>query len=147
MSKKTSANKKEINSLKNASYKNSKLSVSKRVKDLLSRMSIEEKVAQLMGLWNGGVEDFNEEFLNDPDKMKAVFGNGANSIHPAFWGLQETVIQRNKIQKYFVEKTRLGIPVVFVDEGQHGMMRREATAFPQAIGLACSWDPALFEKV
>ena len=147
MSKKTHANKKENDSLKNASYKNPKLSVSKRVKDLLSRMNIEEKVAQLMGLWNGGVEDYNEEFLNDPEKMKAAFGNGANSIHPAFWGLQETVIQRNKIQKYLVEKTRLGIPVIFVDEGQHGMMRREATAFPQAIGLACSWDPALFEKV
>ncbi|MGB8492742.1 MAG: glycoside hydrolase family 3 N-terminal domain-containing protein, partial [Bacteroidales bacterium] len=45
------------------------------------------------------------------------------------------------------EETRLGIPVLFVDEGQHGMMRREATVFPQAIGLACSWDPDLFEKV
>ena len=147
MSKEAHTKRKEHDSLKNAPYKNPKLSVSKRVKDLLSRMIIEEKVAQLMGLWNGGVEDYNEEFLNDPEKMKAAFGNGANSIHPAFWGLQETVTQRNKIQKYFVEKTRLGIPVIFVDEGQHGMMRREATAFPQAIGLACSWDPALFEKV
>jgi beta-glucosidase len=110
-------------------------------------MTIEEKVAQLMGLWNGGVEDFNDEFLNDPEKMKAAFGKGANSVHPAFWGLKETVDQRNKIQKYVVDKTRLGIPVIFVDEGQHGMMRRDSTAFPQAIGMACSWDPTLFEKV
>jgi beta-glucosidase len=130
-----------------ASYKNPKLSVSKRVQDLLSRMTIEEKCAQLMGLWNGGVEDFNDEFLSDPEKMKAAFGKGANSVHPAFWGIKETVEQRNKIQKYLVEKTRLGIPAIFVDEGQHGMMRRDATAFPQAIGMACSWDPDLFEKV
>jgi beta-glucosidase len=134
-------------SKKIASYKNPKLPVQTRVKDLLARMTIEEKVWQLMGLWNGGVEDFNDDFLNDPEKMKAAFGKGANSVHPAFWPLKETVVQRNKIQKYCVEKTRLGIPVIFVDEGQHGMMRRDVTAFPQAIGLACSWDPDLFEKV
>ena len=138
---------KEKSTLKNTPYKNPKLAVSKRVQDLLSRMTIDEKVAQLMGLWNGGVEDFNDEFLNDPEKMKAAFGKGTNSVHPAFRGLKETVEQRNKIQKYVVEKTRLGIPVIFVDEGQHGMMRREVTVFPQAIGMACSWDPSLFEKV
>jgi len=138
---------KEKDAPKNAAYKNPKLPIKKRVKDLLSRMTIEEKVAQLMGLWNGGVEDFSDEFLNDAEKMKATFGNGANSIHPAFWGLKETVELRNKIQKYLVEETRLGIPVIFVDEGQHGMMRRDATVFPQAIGLACSWDTELFEKV
>jgi len=134
-------------SIKDAPYKNPKLPVQARVKDLLSRMTIDEKIWQLMGLWNGGVEDFNDDFLDDPEKMKAAFGKGANSVHPAFWPLKETVIQRNKIQKYCVEKTRLGIPVLFVDEGQHGMMRRDTTTFPQAIGLACSWDPELFEKV
>lgn len=136
-----------VQSKKIAPYKNPKLPVQTRVKDLLARMTIEEKVWQLMGLWNGGVEDFNDEFFNDPEKMKAAFGKGANSVHPAFWNLKDTVEQRNKIQKYLVEETRLGIPVLFVDEGQHGMMRRDATAFPQAIGLACSWDPDLFEKV
>jgi beta-glucosidase len=133
--------------LQKAPYKNPKLAVSARVKDLLARMTVDEKVAQLMGLWNGGVDDFNNEFLNDPGKMKITFSKGANSVHPAFWPLKETVEQRNKIQKYCIEKTRLGIPVLFVDEGQHGMMRREVTAFPQAIGLACSWNPELFEKV
>ena len=136
-----------VQSKKIAPYKNPKLPVQTRVKDLLARMTIEEKVWQMMGLWNGGVEDFNDEFFNDPEKMKAAFGKGANSVHPAFWNLKDTVEQRNKIQNYLVEETRLGIPVIFVDEGQHGMMRRDATAFPQAIGLACSWDPDLFEKV
>ena len=147
MAMKNNKQKSDKHSLINAPYKNPKLPVSTRVKDLLERMTIEEKVSQLMGLWNGGIEDFNDEYMNDPEKMKATFSNGANSIHPAFWSLKDTVEQRNKIQKYLIEETRLGIPVIFVDEGQHGMMRRDTTAFPQAIGLACSWDAVLFEKV
>ncbi|MFO7657204.1 MAG: glycoside hydrolase family 3 N-terminal domain-containing protein [Bacteroidales bacterium] len=133
--------------LKDAPYKNPALPADKRVKDLISRMTIEEKVSQLMGLWNGGVEDFKEEIFNDPAKMKEIFGNGCHSIHPAPFGIKETVKLRNRIQKYLVEETRLGIPTLFVDEGQHGMMRPESTVFPQAIGLACSWNPELFEEV
>jgi beta-glucosidase len=110
-------------------------------------MTLDEKVAQLMGLWNGGVEDFKDEIFRDPVKMKETFGNGCHSIHPAPFGIRETVRMRNKIQKYLMEETRLGIPTLFVDEGQHGMMRPNATVFPQAIGLACSWDPDLFEQV
>ncbi len=128
-------------------YKNASLSLKKRVEDLMGRMTIEEKCAQLMGLWNGGVEDFKPEIFGDPAKMKAIFGMGCHSVHPAPFGIKDTVKMRNAIQKYLVEETRLGIPAIFVDEGQHGMMRPEATVFPQAIGLACSWDTALFEKV
>ena len=130
-----------------ASYKDASLSSAKRAKDLLSRMTIDEKVAQLMGLWNGGVEDFPPEIFDDPEKMKEIFGKGCHSIHPAPFKIRETVAQRNKIQKYLVEETRLGIPALFVDEGQHGLMRPQATVFPQAIGLACSWDTRLFEDV
>jgi beta-glucosidase len=147
MAKKNKTGKKESNSSKIPVYKNPKLAVSTRVSDLLSKMTIEEKVAQLMGLWKGGIEEFDDEFLKDQENKKETFGKGANSIHPTFLGVKDTVEIRNKIQKYFVEETRLGIPVLFVDEGQHGMMRREASVFPQAIGLACSWDPGLFEKV
>ena len=80
-------------------YKNPELSVAERVADLLSRMTIEEKVAQLMGVWNGGIEDFSEEILNDPVKMKEVFGNGCNSVHPAWFGINGTIKIRNIIQK------------------------------------------------
>jgi beta-glucosidase len=128
-------------------YKNPSLPVKERVADLMKEMTTEEKVAQLMGRWNWGVEDYTPETLNDPAKMKEIFGNGCNSVHPAPFKIKDTVEIRNKIQKYLVEETRLGIPAIFVDEGQHGMMRPESTVFPQAIGLACSWDPELFEKV
>jgi beta-glucosidase len=129
------------------SYLNPALTVKERVKDLLSKMTLDEKVAQLMGLWNGGVEDFKPDLFNDPVKMKEIFGKGCHSIHPAPFKIKETVEQRNKIQKYLVEETRLGIPAIFVDEGQHGMMRPESTVFPQAIGLACSWDTKLYKEV
>lgn len=128
-------------------YKDAALPVSKRVSDLMGRMSLTEKAAQLMGLWNGGVEDFKEEIFENPAMMKEIFGNGCHSVHPAPFGIVDTVRMRNRIQRYLVENTRLGIPALFVDEGQHGMMRPEATVFPQAIGMACSWDTALFEKI
>lgn len=128
-------------------YKDPSLPVRKRVEDLMGRMTLEEKCAQLTGLWNGGVEDFKPEIFSDPAKMKEIFGLGCHSVHPAPFGIKDTVRMRNTIQKYLVEETRLGIPALFVDEGQHGMMRPEATVFPQAIGLACSWDTVLFEKV
>ena len=147
MAKRISKGKKGTDAEKLPPYKNPALAVSKRVKDLLSRMTIEEKAAQLMGLWRGGIDEFDAEFMKDDQKMKEAFGLGANSIHPTFRGVKETVEIRNRIQKYVVEKTRLGIPVLFVDEGQHGLMRPESTVFPQAIGLACSWNPELFEKV
>jgi beta-glucosidase len=147
MAEKNKSGKKGIKSAKTPAYKNPKLAVSTRVSDLLSKMTIDEKVAQLMGLWRGGIDEFDDAFLKDPEKTREVFGKGANSIHPTFNNVKDTVEIRNRIQKYFVEETRLGIPVLFVDEGQHGMMRSEATVFPQAIGLACSWDPGLYEKV
>lgn len=136
-----------INHEETLKYKNVELPVSERVKDLLERMTIEEKIAQLMGIWNDGIEDFSEETLNDPVQMKEIFGNGCNSVHPSSLGIKETVKLRNKIQQYLLEETRLGIPTLFVDEGQHGLMRPNSTVFPQAIGMACSWDPELFEKI
>jgi beta-glucosidase len=130
-----------------APYLDSSLKPEERVADLLKRMTIEEKTAQLMGLWNGGVEDFKPEVLNDPVMMQEIFGKGCHSVHPSPLNIRDTVRMRNIIQKFLTEETRLGIPAIFVDEGQHGMMRPESTVFPQAIGLACSWDPALFEKI
>jgi beta-glucosidase len=147
MTVKNKTEKKVTGKSKVPAYKNPKLAVSARVSDLLSKMTIEEKVAQLMGLWRGGIDEFDLEFMKDTEKVKEVLGKGANSIHPTFLGVKDTVENRNRIQKYLVEETRLGIPMIFVDEGQHGMMRRETTVFPQAIGLACSWNPDLFEKV
>ncbi|MDA3867598.1 MAG: glycoside hydrolase family 3 C-terminal domain-containing protein [Salinivirgaceae bacterium] len=129
-------------------YKNSNLTAEARATDLLSRMSINDKVNQLMALWDGVPTKFDLEFLTDTIKMREIFGEGIHSIQPnRFTDINETVETRNKIQKYLLEKTRLGIPAFFFDEGQHGLMKPEATAFPMAIGLASSWNPQLFKEV
>jgi len=138
-------NNKKLRHMINFPYKNPTLPVPERVCDLLSRMTIEEKIAQLTG---GGTGDiYNTEFLNDPRKMDKALSNGINSIHQSYADIKAIVENRNIIQRYLVEKTRLGIPALFIDEGLHGMMCKEATVFPQAIGLACSWDTDLFEKI
>lgn len=132
---------------KSLPYMDSKLSTENRAKDLLARMNTEDKVFQLMAVWDGTPCRFNDAFLSDTAKMRKVFGKGVNSIHPFFAGIKETVNSRNKIQKYLLEKSKWGIPAIFVDEGQHGLMKPEATSFPMAIGLACSWDPSLFNQI
>ncbi len=127
-------------------YKNSKLPVSQRVSDLLSRMTVGEKINQLISI-NGSEFKFDQGFFADTSSMRQRLGGGIGYIHASFTKIVETVEMRNKIQRYELEKSRLGIPVIFVDEGLHGLLKPEATCFPQAIGLACSWDTKLFEEV
>jgi len=133
--------------MQNNAFKNSSLSIDKRVESLIAEMSMMEKVAQLVGIWCGGLVDFDDTYLNDKEKMMETFGSGIHSVHPSFMPIKETVDQRNRIQKYLLDETRLGIPALFFDEGPHGLMRREATVFPQVIGLSCSWDPGLFQEI
>lgn len=128
-------------------YKNPRLSVDERSADLLGRMNLNEKIAQLMGTCRVGGDDFDTTFLKDTASMRKIFGYGICTVQPSFADLKHTSEMRNLLQHYLVEKTRLGIPTIFVDEGQHGLMRPQATCFPQAIGLACSWDPQLFVNV
>ena len=134
-------------STKSLPYKDAKLSPEVRAKDLLSRMSLEDKIPQLMAVWDNQPIRFTSAFFADTAKVRSVFGKGVESVQPFFCGIKETVELRNNIQKYLTEKTKWGIPALFVDEGQHGLMKPEATSFPMAIGLACSWDTNLFEQV
>lgn len=128
-------------------YKDVTLTAADRAADLLARMSLEDKIYQMMGVLDGTPDRFNVDFVNNHAEMERVFGKGVHSVQPFFDGLEATVVSRNKIQQYLREETRWGIPAIFVDEGQHGLMKPEATVFPMAIGLACSWNPALFEEV
>ncbi|MFP5040881.1 glycoside hydrolase family 3 N-terminal domain-containing protein [Parasediminibacterium sp. JCM 36343] len=128
-------------------YKNAKLPPEARAKDLLGRMSLEDKVAQLYAEWSGHPYAFDEAFFADTATARKILGKGLLSVQPQFVDIKTTVQSRNLIQKYLKEQTKWGIPAMFVDEGQHGLMKPEATSFPMAIGLACSWDTDLFENV
>jgi beta-glucosidase len=129
-----------------APYRNPDLPVEKRVNDLLARMTLNEKIAQLCSLCP--VTDLiTPEKTLDPDKTKARIGSGVGTISPIRWETTAEVAMKNAIQKYLMEQTRLGIPVIFHDEGCHGVVAPGATSFPVPIGLACSWDTNLFERV
>lgn len=129
------------------SYRNSKLSADERAKNLLSRMTLEDKCAQLISINDDG-SVFPDSLFSSPELSEKLLGLGLGTICPYDQlTAQETIILRNKIQHFLLEKTRLGIPAIFVDEGLHGLWAKGATSFPQVIGLSCSWDTALVREV
>jgi beta-glucosidase len=141
-------------------YRDPSQPVDHRVEDLLGRMSLEEKVAQILCLWQDKNKLLDEEGRFVPAKARDViphgigqiarpsdnFGRGTAGVTPTRTP-RETVELVNSIQRYLLEETRLGVPAMMHEEGLHGFQAREATVFPQAIALAATWDPALVEEV
>ena len=141
-------------------YKDASQPVEARVEDLLSRMTLEEKIVQITTVWTGKTELFDANGKFDPAKATALYPAGfghfarpndlqgpSSPLEKPFRDERQTVELVNAIQKWAVEETRLGIPVLFHEEGLHGYAARGATSFPQAIGLASSWDPDLLRDI
>jgi beta-glucosidase len=127
-------------------YKNPKLPVAARVADLLARMTVEEKIAQVRSM-HAGTPKLNDALFADPAKLDSLYKDGIGMLNPDFGPpMEETIAQRNKLQHYLRTQTRLGIPVIFLDEAHHGLMAPDADIFPHGIGFASSWNPALIEK-
>jgi beta-glucosidase len=126
-------------------YKDARLPVEKRVADLLSRMTTTEKIRQLDMYWGHEVANMNgHEAVSISDSAKINIGTeGIGSVHDLY-PLSATVI--NDIQRYAIEKTRLGIPVLFIEEGLHGYESLGSTTFPTPIALAGAFDTALVHK-
>lgn len=126
-------------------YKDASLPIQDRVADLLPRMTLEEKVFQLTGGWDTHVEVIDPTGTFTTEKARQTLA--------AEWGTElkftprDAAILRNGVQRYFKEKSRLGIPAMFLGEGLHGYMEYGSTSFPQALGLASTWDPALVKRV
>ncbi|HEU4602886.1 MAG TPA: glycoside hydrolase family 3 N-terminal domain-containing protein [Steroidobacteraceae bacterium] len=141
-------------------YKDPKASVDARVEDLLARMTLEEKIAQISSIWTTKAELFDSKGRFDPAKAKAKYPHGIGQfarpsdrqgpVSPRVvsrMGVKETVELINAMQKYATRQTRLGIPIWFHEEGLHGYATAEGTSFPQAIGLASTWDPELLQQI
>lgn len=126
-------------------YKNASLPIPDRVTDLLSRMILEEKVYQLTGGWESKVEviDPTGTYTNDTARKTLLSEWGTDVKFPP----RSAAILRNAVQRWFKEKTRLGIPAMFLGEALHGYMEDGSTSFPQALGLASTWDLALVKRV
>ena len=124
-------------------YRDSHLATEQRVADLLSRMTLEEKVDQIAGGRPRPVIDTTGKFM--PDDAPTAFRK-LHSIDSDF-SPHDSAVLRNAAQRYLVEKTRLGIPGIFQGEALHGFMENGSTSFPQALGLASTWDPDLVREV
>lgn len=128
-------------------YQDSTLPIEKRVDDLLSQMTTEEKINQMDMYWGKQVASMekHDAVSYSEEKVVAALGTtGVGSIHD-FYPLKSELT--NQIQKYAVEKTRLGIPVLFIEEGLHGYCGKGSTTVPIPLQLASAWDTSLVRKV
>jgi beta-glucosidase len=143
-------------------YQSAELSPDRRVVDLLGRMTLEEKAAQMMCVWQKKADTLVDDGGRfDLAKARAAFGVGrgigqvgrpsdaGGSGHEPEKGRgpRAQAELTNDIQRFFLEESRLGIPVVFHDECLHGHAAVGGTSFPQPIALAASFDPALVERL
>jgi len=138
-----------------AEYKDPDLSVKERTDDLLSRMTLEEKISQMICVWNEKNEKLvDEKGRFDLSKARKAFqdGHGLGQVgrpNDAGGGTsaREMAVLTNEIQKFFIEHSRLGIPVIFHEECLHGLAAKSSTSFPQPIGLAGTFHSELIEKL
>ncbi len=123
-------------------YQDPTLPIDARVDDLVARMTLDEKLAQIGCVWSTQLVD-DEAF--SPDKAASLMPHGTGHVTriAASTGLRprENAAFMNDIQRWLVEHTRLGIPALVHEESAAGFCARDATQFPQAIGLAATWDP------
>lgn len=138
-------------------YRDAAQPVEARVADLLGRMTLEEKVAQTLGLWKRKERITEDDGRFSPARAAEVLRNGIGQLaRPSelrdqpkriVLGPRENAVFVNAVQKWLVENTRLGIPALTHEEALHGLAAPKGTNFPIPIALASSWDPALVERV
>jgi beta-glucosidase len=148
-------------------YKDARQPVERRVEDLLSRMTLDEKVAQLETVWESKAKLQTSSGQFSPELAAKNFPNGIGGFaRPSdYRGVTQTngaagaagvTVNRdarqtaeyiNAAQHWAVEHTRLGIPILMHEEALHGYVARGATSFPQAIAHASTWDPDLVTQV
>ncbi|HMN46167.1 MAG TPA: glycoside hydrolase family 3 N-terminal domain-containing protein [Povalibacter sp.] len=141
-------------------YKDPQALIDARVEDLLGRMTLEEKIAQITTVWTEKNAILTARGQFDSAKARQLYPAGigqfgrpsdlqeaGSALQTPFRDERDTVELINAIQRHALTQTRLGIPVLFHEEGLHGYAARNATSFPQSIALASSWDPQLLERI
>ena len=119
-------------------YKNPNLSSEERARDLLSKMTIDEKIDQMVFFSNLAAVAADSAAEKDLPPRCGAFGNLGNLEDPE---------ALDKMQDYFLNKTRLGIPLIMAFESLHGFYHPKATAFPQCAGLGGTFNPSLIYEM
>jgi beta-glucosidase len=130
-------------------YRDAHAPIEQRLTDLLGRMTLEEKVAQMLCLWAEKKSITDQAGRFDPSHAPKWFRTGIGRIERPQDGHDARAEAEfvNAIQRWVRDSTRLGIPVLFNEEALHGLEAEGATSFPQAIALASTWNPELVQRV
>ncbi|HET8655676.1 MAG TPA: glycoside hydrolase family 3 N-terminal domain-containing protein [Longimicrobiaceae bacterium] len=132
-------------------YRDARAPVDARVSDLLARMTLEEKVAQLEAISLGrdldSLEAGGRPDRYGPPGARLGFGAVTGLGFAGRGGPAARAEVANRVQRYFVEETRLGIPVLITDEALHGVVAQGATNYPTPLALASTFDTALVHRV
>ena len=142
-----------------APYWDASLPVEQRVADLMQRMTVEEKLAQMISTWTTKSEIQDADGFFDPAKASAKYPNGigfftrpSDQAGPGSpranppRSIEESIRYANALQSW-ARQSRLGIPILSHEESLHGLAALDATSFPQSIGLASTWHPTLVRDV
>src|SRR5450755_41324 len=138
-----------------ALYRDISAPAAQRVADLLSRMTLEEKAAQMVGVGQKKADTLvDADGAFDIAKARASYADGhglgqvgrPSDAGPGLNARRQAEVT-NAIQKFFIEESRLGIPVIFHEECLHGQAAVDATSFSQPIGLGATFDPSLVESL
>lgn len=123
-------------------------SMDTKVNKLLSKMTLEEKIAQLGSV---GPEKILENGKFSPQKASKVLKNGIGQISRIAGASalppKKAARAANNVQKFLIEETRLGIPAIIHEECLSGFMGKGGTTYPQSIGMASTWEPELMEQI
>ena len=129
-------------------YRDATKTVTERVADILSKMTLDEKIAQLGSIW---AMEVLEDRRFSSEKAAKLMKNGLGGISRAGVGTAllpaQIAVFVNGLQRFLMENTRLGIPAIVHEECLTGFMAREATMFPQIIGMAGTWEPGLVQRM
>jgi beta-glucosidase len=135
-------------------YEDPKQNINSRIEDLLSQMNIEEKTMQMVTLY--GYHRVAKDQLPTPKWKSAIWKDGLANIDEHCNGVVESdymfpyskhVWALNKVQKFFIEETRLGIPVEFTTEGIRGLNHTKATCFPAQLAVGSTWNKNLVREI
>ena len=143
-------------------YKDKTQDIDVRVENLLSRMTLKEKVGQLnqkMFGWNAYRRKGDSIELTEEFKAAVEFGDGMGALYGLFradpWSgvtfdtgipVEKSAQVANMIQRYVIENTRLGIPVLISEECPHGHQALDGTMLPTNLGIGCTWNPELYRE-